>query len=90
MSLNIKNLDVVRLVNEVAAITGETKTEAIRTAMEHRRLELAHLRSPLPKGTRFLRYLEEEIWPNLSKGQLGAPLTRDEEAEILGFGPDGV
>ena len=34
MALNIKNPDVERLVAEVARLTGETKTQAIRRAME--------------------------------------------------------
>lgn len=34
MALNIKNREVERLAAEIAALTGESKTEAIRRALE--------------------------------------------------------
>lgn len=37
MAVNIKNERVERLLDEVAALTGETKTEAIRRSLEERR-----------------------------------------------------
>ena len=37
MAVNIKNARVELLLDEVAALTGETKTEAIRRALEDRR-----------------------------------------------------
>lgn len=36
MPLNIKNAEVERLVAEVADLTGESKTEAVRRAMTDR------------------------------------------------------
>ena len=44
MALNIKNQEVERLAAEVSELTGESKTQAIRKALEERksRLELAH------------------------------------------------
>ena len=45
MALNIKNQDVENLLDEVVQMTGESKTEAIRKALEERRQRLA-LRSP--------------------------------------------
>ena len=41
MAVNIKNERVERLINEVAALTGESKTEAVRKALEERRDRLA-------------------------------------------------
>jgi antitoxin VapB len=41
MALNIKNPHVESLAAEVARLTGESKTEAIRRALEIRRAELA-------------------------------------------------
>jgi len=43
MALNIKNRRVEDLANEIAEITGETKTEAIRRALEERRQRLSYL-----------------------------------------------
>lgn len=37
MALNIKSDQVERLAAEVAQLTGETKTEAIRRALEERK-----------------------------------------------------
>jgi antitoxin VapB len=34
--------------------------------------------------------LEEEIWPLLPQDQLGKPLSKAEQEELLGIGPDGV
>ena len=40
MALNIKNAEVERLAAEVADLTGETKTEAVRRALAERRARL--------------------------------------------------
>jgi len=37
MALNIKNIEVERLAAQIAEITGETKTEAIRRALLERK-----------------------------------------------------
>jgi antitoxin VapB len=90
MALNIKDPETERLAAEVAAITGETKTSAVRTALRERkeRLELA---GPSGQRTAALReWLEREVWPNLPPDQRGRAPTKKEREEILGYGPDGV
>jgi antitoxin VapB len=89
MALNIKNSDVERLAAEVARLTGESKTEAIRRALEERRNRLKTSSSD-SRRTRVLRFLEKRVWPTLPKGQVGRRLTRAEEDGILGYGPGGV
>lgn len=89
MALNIKNADVERLATEVARLTGESKTEAIRRALEERRRRLRQV-SPDERRKRVLRYLEKNVWPTLPKKELGRRLKRSEEDAILGYGPDGV
>ena len=42
MALNIKNEAVERLVAEVARLAGESKTEAVRRALEERKARLAY------------------------------------------------
>ena len=42
------------------------------------------------RGDRFLLFLEREIWSKIPSERLGRPLSRAEEDEILGYGPDGV
>ena len=90
MALNIKNDEVERLVSEVARITGESKTEAIRQALAERRQRLAYRISPEDRETQALRFLEREVWPRIPEGQLGGGVSRSEEDEILGYGPEGV
>jgi antitoxin VapB len=88
MALSIKSPEVEKLVAALAAMTGESKTEAIRRALIERRerLSLQHVRRE--RGSDFLRYLEEEVWPKAPPGQLGRRLSREEEDEILGYGPE--
>lgn len=89
MALNIKNPEVERLAAEVSRLTGESKTEAIRRALDERRRRLKG-RSQDDRRARVLRFLEAKVWPSLPKSQKGRRLTRAEEDEILGYGPGGV
>lgn len=89
MPLNIKNAEVERLAAEVARLTGESKTEAIRRALDERRRRLKH-KSADQRRERVLRLLEQKVWPTLPDGERGRRLTRAEEDEILGYGPGGV
>jgi antitoxin VapB len=90
MALNIKNEEVERLATEVARLTGESKTEAIRRALAERRQRLAYRVSPADREAHALRFLEREVWPRIPDDQLGRRLSRSEEDQILGYGPDGV
>ena len=90
MPLNIKNPSVERLADEVARLTGESKTEAIRKALEERRERLRFRITGQRREERLLRLLEQEIWPLVPKDQLGRRLNHAEEEEILGYGPEGV
>ena len=89
MALNIKNAEVERLAADVARLTGESKTEAIRRALDERR---RRLKGPAieQRRARVLRFLQKKVWPTLPEGERGRRLTRAEEDEILGFGADGV
>ena len=90
MALNIKSPEVEKLVEALAAMTGESKTEAVLRAVAERRDRLSLQRAHRERGSDFLRYLEEEVWPKAPLGQLGRRLSREEEDEILGYGPEGV
>jgi antitoxin VapB len=89
MALNLKNADVERLATEVARLTGESKTEAVRRALEERR---RRLKGPTAgeRKVRVLRLLTSKVWPTIPKAQRGRRLTREEEDAILGYGPEGV
>jgi antitoxin VapB len=87
MALNIKDPETENLAREVAAMTGETKTGAIRTSLRERKERLT-LQHPAGDRERALRaLLEQEIWPSLPPGTRGhAPSTREQDA-ILGYEP---
>lgn len=89
MPLNIKNAAVERLAAELARLTGESKTETIRRALDERR---RRLRGPSTdeRRVRVMRFLNTKVWPALPKGERGRRLTHAEEDEILGYGPGGV
>jgi antitoxin VapB len=89
MALNIKNGEVERLATEVARLTGESKTEAIRRALDERRGRLKSASNDTRRA-RVLRFLEKRVWSSMPKTQVGRRLTRAEEDEILGYGPGGV
>ena len=90
MALNIKNSEVERLAEEVAGLAGETKTEAVRRALEERRGKLVQ-RIPKRTGDAALRrFLEREIWPVVPRRVRGRRITKREREEILGYGGEGV
>ena len=90
MALTIENPETERLVAEVARLAGESQTEAIRKSLEERRQRLAPEDVPADRVARLRRFLEEEVWPNIPPEVRGKSITKEEEEEILGYGPDGV
>ena len=90
MPLNIKNPEVERLVAEVAALTGQSKTEAVRQALKARRAQLALVEGADNRAARIQRVLEGEIWPAIPDDVLGGRISRAEEERILGYGEEGV
>lgn len=90
MALNIKNPHVERLAAEVAKLAGETKTEAIRRALEERRGRLTLRVVRKDRRADLLRVLERDVWPKVPRRLQGRRLTRKQEDAILGYGPRGV
>jgi antitoxin VapB len=89
VALNLKNAAVERLAADVARLTGESKTEAIRRALEDRKRRLTG-RSVPERRRRVLALLERQVWSDLPPEEKGRRLTRAEEDDLLGYGPDGV
>jgi len=89
MALNIKDPETERLAAEVAALTGQTKTGAIRYALRQV-LRAQSAPSVTQREERLTRFLEEEIWPLIPPDQPGKPVSKAEREEILGFGRDGA
>jgi len=90
MPLNIKNPEVEALAAEVSGMTGESKTEAIRIALQERRLRLRLAHAGRHRGDHRTRFLETEIWSRIPAGQLGCPPDRAEREQILSIGEEGA
>jgi antitoxin VapB len=89
MALNIKDDETERLASEIAALTGESKTGAIRTALRERKERLV-LERAAGDGVRGLRaLLEREIWPTVPAAMIGHGPSTEEQDAILGYGPEG-
>jgi antitoxin VapB len=90
MALNLKNPQVEALAAEVAQLARETKTEAIRRALEERKARLSGSRRSSKSGRKVIEFFERHIWSKVPPDVLGKPVTKEEREEILGYGPDGV
>ncbi len=89
MALNIKNARVERLATEVAQMARETKTEAIRRALEDRKARLAFQASPQDRLRQLKDYLQKEVWPQIPSAVRGKKMTKREREAILGIGRRG-
>jgi antitoxin VapB len=90
MALNIKDQETEKLAAEVAELTGESKTGAVREALRQRRDRLALQRGSKEKRRQDLRlFMETQIWPQIPKELRGKSITKAEREEILGYGPEG-
>ena len=91
MALNIKDTETEKLAAEVAEMTGDTKTGAVREALREkkRRLEMRSGRKGQQRQS-LREYLETEIWPHIPDELLDRePMSKEEVEDILGFGPEG-
>lgn len=46
--------------------------------------------TPTARAARLRRFLDQEVWPLVPETALGRALSRTEEDEILGHGPEGA
>lgn len=90
MALNIKDAETERLASEIAALTGESKTGAVRKALSERKQRLLLARTGTARGDRMVSVLEQRLWPRLPTGVRGSELSKEQEEAILGFGAKGV
>ena len=90
MALNIKNREVEALATEIAARTGESKTEASRRALLERKERLAFRIAHDHRRVRLQQFLEQEIWNDIPEHLLGKAMSKEERERILGYGPEGV
>ncbi len=90
MALNIKDRETEQLAGEVATLAGESKTGAVRQALRERKERLLLARGGRGRGDRMVELLERRFWPHLPAGVRGSTIGKEEEEQILGFGPEGV
>jgi antitoxin VapB len=92
MALNIKDKETEALVAELAALTGETKTGAMRTAARERleRLQLQHGKPDPRKDAESMRRFFDELRAEIPEELRGKSISKAEREELLGYGPDGV
>jgi antitoxin VapB len=90
MALNIKDPETEKLAAEVAAITGESKTRAVKVALQERKQRLAVRVVRRDRTEELRRFLAQDVWPRVPRRVLGKRITRKERETILGYGPEGV
>ena len=88
MPLNIKDPETERLAVEVAELTGESKTGAVRAALRERKARLLVARSGGGRAERILAVLERQVWPLLPEAARGSTSPRELADATPGFGPD--
>ncbi len=89
MALNIKNTEVERLAAEAAELACESKTEAIRQALQERVRRLRMRSEGMSREDRIGAILKR-FRNEFPRGDFGRVMTKAEEEEILGYGPGGV
>ncbi len=90
MALNIKDPQTEALAAEVAALANETKTQAVRIALQERKERLEARARRHARRERIDRFLEGEAWPQVPEAVLGRPISKADREAILGYGPEGV
>jgi antitoxin VapB len=90
MAMNIKDPQTEALAAEVAALADETKTQAVRTALQERKERLEARQRRRRRADRIDRFLRDEAWPQIPETVLGKPISKAEREAILGLGPEGV
>jgi antitoxin VapB len=91
MDLNINDTETEKLAAEVAEMTGDTKTDAVREALREKKRRVGMRSGSKEQRRQSLReFLETEIWPQIPDELLDRePMSKEEVEEILGFGPEG-
>jgi len=90
VALAIKNAGVERLAAEVARLTGESKTQAMRVALEQRRERLTAGVDRDARNAEIWQWLETEVWPSVPERLRGRPYDPRAADEVLGYGADGA
>lgn len=79
--MNIKDPETDRLARELAALTGQSITDALREAIEERIAATRNRRAALGST---------DLGAIITRGRARATLDTRSEDEILGYGEDGL
>jgi antitoxin VapB len=90
MAMNIKDPQTEALAAEVAALANETKTQAVRTALQERKQRLQARQRRRHRADRIERFLKDEAWPQIPDTILSQPISKADREAILGLGPEGA
>ena len=90
VALTTRNVEVERLATEVAKLAGESKTEAVKVALEERRRRLTSGIDPAARTAALLEFMEREIWAHVPAELRGQPHDSALDDAVLGYGPDGL
>lgn len=83
MALHLDDARTEELVVALTRLTGETKVDAIRSALAERYGRLEQDRRL--RAVRLRRFLAEEAWQQLPPEVRGAPLGKAERESLLGL-----
>ncbi len=87
MTIHITNPRVTRLAAQLAALTGESRTEAVRMALEERLARLSTAAAQKRRRAELARVLGCGVTPMVRAGNRSTSLTPEEVQELLAYGP---
>ena len=78
------------IADRIAELTGDPHDLVILRALQERLQRLTAPTSEAERAHLMMTSLETSLWRNTSAPALGTTITRAQEDEILGYGPEGV
>jgi len=87
MAIHIKNPGVIRLAGQLAALTGESRTEAIRKALEEKLARLSRASALGNRRAELVRVFGCRVPSMIRAGGRKGNLTPEEVQELLAYGP---
>ena len=78
------------LIRDLTQLTGEPEEIVVVRALEERLRRLTEPTSATERANRILAILESSLWRNMPASKLGTSNTREQQDQILGYGPEGI
>ncbi len=87
MAIRIKDPGLIRLATQLAVLTGESRTEAIRKALEEKMARLSCASALNSRRAELVRVLGCRVPSMIRAGGRKGNLTPEEVQELLAYGP---